>query len=205
MLNTELLNIRVKSDIARFFGEELKELYQSHNWLLPPLRQNGDVWQNGHFKVSISEKYSDGAYKTFVFELLNVPGFIAKGRIGYNHAFQFSINREFPAKLNEIKVMPLTSLYHMRVHGKKAGVPACYIVNGEICQILRNLIGFVLLKPKVVIPPGSDTGMNPEMMAWYKAEGPKKVYQYLLSLWAKHQTPVTTAMVKQQPKVLLLK
>lgn len=200
MLPSKLINLRIESGITTFFEKELKELYFINGWKLPPSKHEGNIWDNSYFRVTIKEQYPDEAYKTFVFDLLNFPGYSEKGIISYFHTFEFSISREYPAKLNTIKIFSITPLYHMRI-AERHRVPACYLINGEIDSILRNLIDFVLLKPEVVLPSGSDSGYNPSMTEWYKKENPMKIYQYLFSLWAKQQTLI---IVKQKSKPIIL-
>jgi hypothetical protein len=195
-------NLRIEKCIERFFEEELKDLYFSKGWLLPPCKRENSLWSNTHFQASLTAKWNDGAFKTVVFTMLNVPGYVAAGNIGNSHVFQFEIPRSYPDNLNAISIVNLTPLWHLRIRPNEVRLPACFCVNGDLDQILRNVIDFVLLRPALVKPAGSDSGFNQDMASWYMAQGPEKVYTQLLALWAKKQIPAVAVRKKTQVVVI---
>lgn len=155
-------------------------------------------WEHEQFRVSIIAKYADQAYKTIQLKIKDLPGVIAvpnnKLKISYTHRFHFTLPREYPQKLGNIKIVNETPLFHPRI--TSVGSTACYSVNGEIDRVLLDIIYNVLLRPETVRPPSifknEDWGLDSVKMKWYINYGPQRIYQYLFEEWGKRQKKIAS-------------
>lgn len=157
------------------------------------ISKKNDKWEHPQFTIEIIQKYPDRAYKTLRFTSNDLPGLIAvepKLEVVYRHRFHFTIPREYPQNLGNIKIVTETPLYHPRMGA--VGANACYTVNGEVDRIFVDLIYNVLLRPETVRPPtrfkDADWGLNAQKMQWYIHYGPERIYEYLKQEWTKRQS-----------------
>lgn len=106
--------------------------------------------------------------------------------ITYLHTFKIDLPREYPARVDKIKIFAETQIFHPRFASSGWG-EGCIHINGEIDRILMDMIFQVLFDPERIRPPkfftDSDFGTNSSAMKWFQADDPKKFYDYLTNLW----------------------
>lgn len=193
-LPAAIFNRRLEVLIDDFYAEGLAGLYRTEGWPCPPARREGDTWRHERVQVAIVDRHPDGAARTVRVELSGIPGVVslAQGEplLGWDHAFEFALPRDYPANLR-IDIVNRTPLAHPRF--RRAGKNACYLVNGEVDRILVDLVFLTMLRPDLVRPPtlypDADWGVNRRAMQWYIDAGPQRVYDQLLGRLRERQAP----------------
>lgn len=150
-------------------------------------------WKSTDFEVRVASYHPDKAIKSIQYALF-IPGIKElKGNtpsISYSHTFRIDLPREYPARVDKIKIFAETQQFHPRFSNSGWG-EACLHINGEIDRILMDLIFQVLHDPERVRPPklypDSDFGTNSTAMKWYQSDDPKKIYNDLLKEWQSYR------------------
>jgi ubiquitin-protein ligase len=108
----------------------------------------------------------------------------------YNHTFRIELPREYPARVDKIKLFSETQIFHPRFATSGWG-EGCIHINGEIDRILMDMIFQVLCDPDRIRPPklysDSDFGTNSTAMKWYQQNNPKEIYDSLMKEWEKYR------------------
>jgi hypothetical protein len=185
----KILNLRLKTSIEQFFSD-LEQFFKMKNWEIFKPEEIGDFhWKTPDLEIKAIARFPDDSIRTIQYAL-KIPGVIdLKGNepiYSYNHTFRIELPREYPARVDKIKILADTQLFHPRFSISGVG-EACIQINGEIDRILMDMIFQVLLDPDRVRPPkfysDADFGRNSFAMKWYQNEDPRKIYETLLHEW----------------------
>lgn len=192
MFPAKIYNLRLDTSIKTFL-KDLEALHKTYKWKWTEPTKVGDYhWRTTDVEIEPAGRHSDDAISQFLYNL-TIPGVRAvRGTseisFSYNHRFRIELPREYPARVDSIKVFSETPIYHPRFRsgGMSKG---CVTINGEIDRILMDLIFQVLLDPARVQPPNmyrTDHGTNSGAMSWYMEAGPDKVFKRLFLEWEQH-------------------
>lgn len=183
--------------------------------------ENKPNYKNIHIKttdleIKTTQHHSDGSIKQIKYALF-IPGIKelknSQPVYSYNHAFRIDLPREYPARVDKIKIYVETQIFHPRFHSSGWG-EACLHINGEIDRILMDMIFQVLCDPDRIRPPkmysDSDFGTNSSAMKWFQNNNPVQIYQSLMEEWGRYRNKklkskmsvLESSSSKSEPKIL---
>ncbi|OLS16417.1 MAG: hypothetical protein HeimC3_54690 [Candidatus Heimdallarchaeota archaeon LC_3] len=185
----KILNLRIKTSIENFFADlELYFIKKGWEWVDP--EKIGDFhWRTPDFDIKVISRNADDSIRAIQYGL-NIPGVIGlNGKdpiITFSHSFRIELPREYPARVDKIRIIADSQIFHPRFSISGLG-EACLQINGEIDRILMDMIFQVLYDPDRVRPPkyynDADFGRNSSAMKWYQNNDPKAIYELLLNKW----------------------
>lgn len=197
------MNLRIKTSIKGFFFD-LKAFFRSLNWeWIEPEETEEYHWRNQDFEIQAIGRYSDSSINVIRYNLF-IPGIVGLDGldpiISFSHSFRIILPREYPARVDKVKIFVDSQLFHSRFSVSTG--EACFTINGEIDRILLELIFFVLNDPAHVFPPEIydevDFGCNYNAMKWYQTNIPQRIFETLLKRW--HPTTGLAISSIQSPK-----
>lgn len=164
-------------------------------------------WRCTDFEIRVSDYHPDKAIKSIQYALY-LPSVRElkdnKPIVTYLHTFKIELPREYPARVDKIKIFAETQIFHPRFASSGWG-EGCIHINGEVDRILMDMIFQVLFDPERIRPPkfypDSDFGTNSTAMKWFQGDDPKKFSDYLFSLWFDYRSKKfkTNTRVEQKP------
>src|SRR3990172_3220890 len=189
----KILNLRIKTSIEQFFAD-LQQFFKTKGWEWVDPETVGEFhWRTPDLEVRVTARNPDDSIKTIQYGL-NIPG--VKGLVAdepilsYSHTFRIELPREYPARVDKIKIIADTQTFHPRFSISGLG-EACIQINGEIDRILMDMIFQILYDPIRVRPPkfysDSDFGRNSEAMKWLQSGNPSRIYEKLLGEWVAYR------------------
>ena len=185
----KILNLRIRTSIEQFF-HDLEAYFKTKKFeWVPPEEIEENHWRTPDLEIKVIARNPDDSIKTIQYGL-NIPG--VKGLKGnspimnYNHTFRIELPREYPARVDKIRIIADTQVFHPRFSISGFG-EACIQINGEIDRVLMDLILQVLYDPDRVRPPklysDADFGRNSAAMKWYQSNDPHHIYNDFLLEW----------------------
>lgn len=154
-------------------------------------------WKSSDFEIKASEFHPDNSIKTIQYDLY-IPGIreLETGNPVYSHtqSFKIEIPREYPARLDKIKIIAISQIFHPYVSTSRWGEIAIKF-NGEINQVLFHLISIFLYDPVWMIenyqPSNKLTNfikfngrtINSNASSWYNQQNPNHFHQSLIEKW----------------------
>lgn len=185
----KIFNLRIATSLELFFND-FESYITRKGWPYQAPEQIGEYhWKAPDFEIRISKFYTDKAIKSIQYALF-IPGIKEiKGEkpvYSYSHTFKIELPREYPARVDKIRIYAETQQFHPRFSTSGWG-EGCIHINGEIDRILVDLIFQVLQDPDRIRPPrlypDSDFGTNSTAMKWYQKDDPHRIYDDLLKEW----------------------
>lgn len=185
----KILNLRINTSIEQFL-KDFEQYLTKKGW---PVDQFEKVdtyhWRTTDFEIRVSEYHPDKAIKSIQYALF-LPSVRElkdnKPIVNYLHTFKIELPREYPARVDKIKIFAETQIFHPRFSTSGWG-EGCIHINGEVDRILMDMIFQVLFDPDRIRPPkyyqDSDFGTNSTAMKWFQNDDPQKLYDYLTKLW----------------------
>jgi hypothetical protein len=200
----KILNLRIKTSIEQFFSD-LKQYFDVKNWDWVDPEEIADFhWRTPDLEIKVVARNSDDSIRAIQYGL-NIPGVVGlNGKepiLTMAHAFRIELPREYPARVDKIRIIADSQMFHPRFSISGLG-EACIQINGEIDRILMDMIFQVLYDPDRVRPPkfydDADFGRNSSAMKWYQNNDPKSIYESLLNKWLDSRTK----KIKPRAKIL---
>lgn len=150
-------------------------------------------WKSSDLEIKVSEFHPDKSIKSIQYTLY-MPGIKElkdeKPVYSFTHSFKIELPREYPARVDKIKLFATTQIFHPRFHTDGWG-EGCIQINGEIDRILMDLIFQVLCDPDRIRPPklytDSDFGTNSSAMKWFQNGDPFEVFSGLMHYWEEYR------------------
>ena len=189
----KILNLRINTSIEQFF-KDFENYITRKGWVYQEPKKIADYhWKGIDFEIRISNYYKDKAIKSIQYALF-IPGIKElKGNspvITYSHTFKIELPREYPARVDKIKIFAETQQFHPRFSNSGWG-EGCLHINGEIDRILMDMIFQVLQDPERIRPPklypDSDFGTNSTAMKWYQNGDPHELYKSMVDEWENYR------------------
>jgi hypothetical protein len=185
----KILNLRIKTSVEQFFSD-LKQFFGLKNWDWVDPEEIGEFhWRTPDLEIKVVARNADESIRAIQYGL-NIPGVIGlNGKepiLTMTHSFRIELPREYPARVDKIRIIADSQIFHPRFSISGLG-EACIQINGEIDRILMDMIFQVLYDPDRVRPPkfydDADFGRNSSAMKWYQNNDPKSIYELLLNKW----------------------
>lgn len=190
----KILNLRINTSIEQFF-KDFEQYLTKKGWHYEEPEKVAEYhWKGVDFEIKVSHYHADKAIKSIQYALF-IPGIKElKGNepiITHNHTFRIELPREYPARVDKIKIFAETQQFHPRFSNSGWG-EGCLHINGEIDRILMDMIFQTLQDPDRVRPPkyypDADFGTNSTAMKWYQGKNdPKKLYDSMMENWNKYR------------------
>ena len=189
----KILNLRINTSIEQFF-KDFEGYITRKGWIFQEPEKLGDYhWKSIDFEIRVSNYHADKAIKSIQYALF-IPGIKElKGNkpvITHSHTFRIELPREYPARVDKIKIFAETQQFHPRFSDSGWG-EGCLHINGEIDRILMDMIFQVLQDPERIRPPrfypDSDFGTNSTAMKWYQNGDPHELYKSMLDKWGEYR------------------
>ena len=183
------MNLRINTSIEQFL-KDFEQYLTKKGWPVDPIQKVDEYhWKCSDFEIRVSDYHPDKAIKSIQYALY-LPSVRElkdnKPIITYFHTFKIELPREYPARVDKIKIFAETQIFHPRFASSGWG-EGCIHINGEVDRILMDMIFQVLFDPERIRPPkfyqDSDFGTNSTAMKWFQGDDPKKFCDYLFSLW----------------------
>ncbi len=185
----KILNLRINTSIEQFI-KDYEQYLTKKGWPVDRVEKVNEYhWKCTDFEIRVSDYHPDKAIKAIQYALF-LPSVRElkdnKPVINYTHTFKIELPREYPARVDKIKIFAETQIFHPRFASSGWG-EGCIHINGEVDRILMDMIFQVLFDPERIRPPkfyqDSDFGTNSTAMKWFQGDDPNKFYEYLTNLW----------------------
>lgn len=189
----KILNLRINTSIEQFY-KDLESFMVRKGWTFdPPLKLDEFHWKSLDCEVRVSAYHPDKAIKSVQYALF-MPGIKElvdyKPHYTYTHTFRIDLPREYPARVDKVRIYSESQLFHPRFSSSGWG-EGCIHINGEIDRVLMDLVFQVLLDPERVRPPkfyaDSDFGTNSTAMKWYQSNDPHQITGMLTEAWDQYR------------------